>query len=231
MKTLGIIGGIGPESTVDYYHRIIGLYREKRPDGSYPSLVINSIDMTRMLGMIGNKDFSGVSQYLAGEVNKLAGAGAGIGLMASNTPHIVFDEVRRQAQIPLISIVEATCEAIKTAGLKKVGLFGTRFTMQGGFYAQVLSGEGITVVTPRPDQQDYIHKKYMDELVNGHYMVVTRARLLEILDRMIAEDKIEGLILGGTELPLLLKDESYDGIPLLDTTGIHVQKAIDWLLS
>src|SRR5512135_2944576 len=121
MKTLGIVGGIGPESTVDYYRQIVTAYRARNPDGSYPPVIINSIDMTRMLGLIGANEMKTVTDYLVGEVNKLSKAGADFGLFAANTPHIVFDEIRERARIPLISIVEAACDAARAKDLARAG--------------------------------------------------------------------------------------------------------------
>jgi aspartate racemase len=164
MKTVGIIGGIGPESTVEYYRLITAAYREQKRDGSYPSILINSIDLKKMLDLIGANELVEVTEYLVGEVQKLARAGADFGLLASNTPHIVFDDIRRQSPIPLVSIVEAACEAAHALGLKRVGLFGTRFTMQGRFYPDVFSQKGITVAVPEPDEQAYIHDKYLSEV-------------------------------------------------------------------
>lgn len=131
MKTIGIIGGIGPESTIVYYRSIVAAYREQKRDGSYPSILINSIDLTKMLGLIGANQLSEVAEYLANEVGKIAWTGADFGLLAANTPHIVFDEIQRRSPIPLISIVEATCMEAMRLGLKRIGLFGIRFTMQG----------------------------------------------------------------------------------------------------
>jgi aspartate racemase len=226
MKILGIIGGIGPESTIEYYRQIVAAYRERTRDGSYPPIVINSIDLKKMLDLIGANEFADVTEYLVGEVHKLARARADFGLLAAHTPHIVFEEIQRQSPIPLISIVEATCEATKAMGLTTVGLFGTRFTMQGRFYAEVFARQGITVVTPGLDDQDYIHDKYMSEFVQGIFRAETREHLLTIVDRLKEQKGIQGLILGGTELPLILRDAAYQGIPLLDTTRIHVERAI-----
>jgi aspartate racemase len=147
MKTIGIVGGIGPESTIEYYRLIIASYVERIPDGSYPSIIINSIDLKKLLDMVAANERAKMTEFLVGEIQRLARAGAECGLVAANTPHIVFDEVRRQSSIPLISIVEATCEAAKALGLRKLGLFGTRFTMQGRFYPDVFSKEGITLQT------------------------------------------------------------------------------------
>jgi aspartate racemase len=231
MKTLGIIGGIGPESTVVYYRSIVALYRERKQDGSYPSIVLNSIDLTKMLGMIGADQLAEVTEYLVEEVQKLAKTGADFGLLAANTPHIVFDEISRQSPIPLISIVDVTCREAQSLGLKKTGLFGTHFTMQKRFYPDVFSKEGITLAVPHLDEQDYIHDKYMNELVNGIFLPETHKRLLTIVDRMIDQQGIDGLILGGTELPLILNEEKHNGIPFLDTTKIHVKYAVAELLS
>jgi len=164
-------------------------------------------------------------------VQKLANAGADLGLLASNSPHIVFDELLSRSPIPLLSIVEAACEATKKLGLKRAGLFGTRFSMQGQYYPDVFSREGITLITPGAEEQVYIHDRYMNELVNGIILPETRERLLAIVDRLKAQEGIEGLILGGTELPLILTQEAYSGIPVLDTTRIHVERAVAQMLS
>ncbi len=231
MKTAGVVGGIGPESTLEYYRLMVALYRERRPDGSYPPILINSINMTRMLALIGVNQLAEVTEYLLNEVNKLAAAGADFGLLASNTPHIVFDRLQNRSPIPLISIVEAACDAAQSMGLKIVGLFGTRFTMQGRFYPDVFTRQGIRIVAPPGEDQDFIHGKYMGELVQGLYKDETRQRLLSIVDGLKQREGIEGLILGGTELPLILKDKTYHGIPFLDTTRIHVERVISEILA
>jgi aspartate racemase len=233
MKTLGIIGGIGPESTVEYYRLIIEAYREQRPDGSYPSIIINSIDLKKMIDWFTAKDLGAVTKYLVGEVRKLAQAGADFGVIAANTPHIVFDDVQGRSPIPLLSIVQATCREAQKLNLKRLGLFGTRFTMQAGFYQDTFSRDGVTLVLPEESEQEYIHDKYMNELVPGKFLAETRERLLRIAKRMKEHERIQGLILGGTELPLTLRasDAEAAGIPFLDTTRIHVASIIAQLLS
>lgn len=231
MKTVGLIGGIGPEATVDYYRSIVAAYREKKQDGSYPSIVINSIDLKKMLDLIGANELAKVTEYLAVEVARLARAGADFGLLAAGTAHIVFDDVSRQSPIPLLSVVQATSEAARSLGLKKLGLFGTRFTMQGRFYPDVFSRHGIALAVPEAQEQEYIHDKYMRELVKGTFLPETRERFLTIVDRLKEREGIEGLILAGTELPLILRDVGDRGIPFLDTTQIHVKTAVSELLS
>ena len=231
MKTLGIIGGLGPESTIDYYQRIIALYRERTGDGSYPEFIINSVNLKRGLDFMAANNLAGMADYLLEGIGKLARAGANFGLIAANTPHIVFDDVAPKSPIPLISIVEATCAAAKTQNLKQLALFGTRYTMQATFYPKVFSREGIELLVPEPNDQDYIHDKYMNELVPGKFLPATRAGLLAIVDRMGAKSDIDGVILAGTELPLILRDPDHNGIPFLVTTKIHVEAAVDEMLS
>ena len=231
MKTAGLIGGLGPESTIDYYKLIIAAYRERKRDDSYPSLIINSVDLSRVRDLIAENRLAEVTEYLAAEVGRLAAAGADFGALSANTPHVVFDELSRLSPIPLISIIEVTCEAARARGMKRVGLFGTRFTMQGRFYRDVFDRAAITLITPSAEEQDYIHDKYMNELVNGIFLPETREGLLAIVERMSARDEIEGLILGGTELPLILRAEKHGEIPFLDTTKIHVEEIVARLLA
>jgi aspartate racemase len=230
MKTVGIIGGIAPESTIQYYRLIVAGYREHKRDGNYPSILINSINMKQMLDLIGAKRLPEVIQYLKGEIDRLARAGADFGVLASNTPHLVFDGLQAVSHIPLISIVETTCQRASELGLERVGLFGTRFTMQGGFYDREFEKRGMVIVLPAGDDQEYIHEKYMTELVNGVVLKETKVGLLRIMNRLKREHRIQGLVLGGTELPLILKDGDDPEIPFLDTTSIHVQSIIEQLL-
>jgi aspartate racemase len=231
MKTLGIIGGLGPESTIDYYQRIIALYRERTGDGSYPEFIIVSVDLKRGLDFMAANDLAGMADYLLEGIAKLARAGADFGLISANTPHIVFDDVAPKSPIPLISIVEATCAAARARKLKRLALFGTRYTMQGTFYQRVFSREGIVLLVPDPKDQDYLHDKYLNELVPGNFLPETRAGLLAIVDGMKTKSDVDGVILAGTELPLILRDETRNGLPLLDTTKIHVEAAVAQMLS
>jgi aspartate racemase len=226
-----MIGGLGPESTLDYYQTIIALYRERTGDGSYPQFIINSIDLKRGLAFMDAGDLAGMVDYLLQAIGTLVRAGADFGLISANTPHIVFDEVATKSAIPLISIVEATCATAKALGLKRLALFGTRYTMQASFYPNVFSREGIELLVPEPNDQDYIHDKYMNELVPGKFLSETRSGLLAIVDRMKAKSDIDGVILAGTELPLILCDPAYNEIPFLNTTRIHVEAAVDEMLS
>ncbi len=230
MKRLGIVGGIAPESTIEYYRLIVRVYRERAAGGGYPPLVINSIDMNRMRGLIEAGRLEGLADYLLGELRRLADAGSDFALLASNTPHIIFDELERRSPVPLISIIGAALDAARALGLKKVGLLGTRFTMQGGVYHRVFARGGVEVVTPDDADQTNVHEKYMGEFIEGVFLEETRAGLLAVVDRL-KERGVEGVVLGGTELPLILRDAAGRGIPFLDTTRIHAERAVALMLS
>jgi aspartate racemase len=230
MKTLGMIGGVGPESTIDYYKNIIAMYRERKPDGHYPQFAINSIDLQKGIDFLEADDLAGMADFLLDEIKKLPPAGAEFGIIAANTPHIVFDQVAARSPIPFISIVEATCEYAKARGMQRLALFGTRYTMSADFYQKVFAREGIELVVPEPKDQDYIHEKYFAELVPGIFLPQTREKLLAVIDRMKAKIDIEGVTLAGTELALILRGESHNGVALLDTGKIHCQAAVNEML-
>ncbi|HEX4666254.1 MAG TPA: amino acid racemase [Chthoniobacterales bacterium] len=231
MKTLGIVGGIGPESTIEYYRFILEGYRARVSDGSAPHLIIDSIDVNRGIAMLDANDLKGLTDYLARSVDRLARAGATIALIAANSPHIVFDEVAGRASIPLIGIVAAACNHARNLGFKRLGLFGTRFTMRGRFYPEAFARAGLDLIAPQAEEQAFIHDKYIHELLKNHFRPETRAAILEISDRMRREEQIEALILAGTELPLLLRGTESADLPFLDTTLIHVEAAVDAILA
>ena len=226
MKPIGVIGGIGPESTIDYYRAMIAAYRERQPDGSYPAIVISSVDANAMLGALMKGELDRVTEMLVTELQRLERAGVGVALLAANSPHIVFAEIQRRSPLPLVSIVEATAAEAARLGLKRLALFGTRYTMQGHFYQDVFEKAGVALIVPDEADQIYIHDKYMTELVKGTLLPETREGLLAIVARMKARDGIDAVILGGTELPLILRDPTTSEIPLLDTTVIHAKAIV-----
>jgi len=230
MKTAGMIGGLGPESTIDYYRSIVALYRQKVGDG-YPPLIINSLDVDKALRLLGANDFEQLAEYFSEAFRQLAEAGADFGFVSANTPHVVFDEVQRRSPIPLISIVEATCDEVTRRGLQTVSLLGTRYTMSGRFYPEVFEKHSVRLVVPSAEEQADIHDRYVNQLIKGVFLPETRARLQEIIATEVERDGAEGVILAGTELPLILKDETIAGVPLLDTTQIHVKAVVAEILS
>ncbi len=230
MQTLGMIGGLGPESTIDYYRSIIERFRARKPGSGYPHIIVNSLDVDKGIAMLDAGRLGDLADYLAAGVEVLAHAGAEFGVIAANTPHLVFDEVQRRSAIPLLSIVRATCDYAKTRGLKKAGLFGTGFTMRASFYPDEFQRAGIALITPSESEREFIHRAYIDELLKNQFLPQTRTEILRIAQRMKDEDGIEAVVLAGTELPLLLRG-SEATIEFLDTTVIHVEAIVDKLVA
>ncbi len=222
MKKLGLIGGIGPESTVEYYRLIIKRYREKMNSQEYPEIVIHSINMQAMLELVFTGRLDELTDFMAERISLLERTGADIAAIASNTPHIVFDSIERKVKIPLISIVDETCRELNSRRIIKAALFGTKSTMTAGFYERAGSKYGVEIITPGEKESEYIHDIYMKELIFNMILPETKSRLREIAEKMKAASGIEGLILGGTELPLILKQEDLEEIEVFDTTSIHV---------
>lgn len=231
MRTLGIVGGLGPESTVDYYRAIQDRFHERHPGAGDPPLVITSLDSDRMRAYFDAWDLAAVADWLVAEFERLTRAGADFGLIAANTPHIVFPEVQGRCSLPLVSIVEATCDKTVALGLGRVGLLGTKFTMRERFFPDVFERHAIQVFVPDARDQAFIHEKYFSELFVGVFREETRRALADIARKLIERERIQGLILGGTELPLILRDAPDLGVPLLDTTRIHVEKAVEGIVS
>ncbi|MGI8957215.1 MAG: aspartate/glutamate racemase family protein [Chthoniobacterales bacterium] len=227
MKTLGMVGGIGPESTIEYYRFILDGYRGRVPEGSAPHLIIDSIDVNRAIAMLDANDLAGLTDYISASIERLTRAGADIALIAANTPHLVFDDVQRRSRIPMLSIVQAACGHARDLGLKRVGLFGTGFTMRARFFTDVFARAGMELITPHADEQAIIHEKYIHELLKNQFLPETRAALIGICERMRTDERIEALLLAGTELPLLLRGAEPAGLLCLDTTLIHVKAAVD----
>lgn len=226
MKTLGIVGGIGPESTIVYYRLLLEALGARLDVGHQPRILIHSIDMRRMLDLVAAEARKELVDFLLEELRALAAAGADLALLASNTPHLVFDELRAVSPLPLLSIVEATADAAKARGLASVALFGTRFTMEADFYRGPLAARGVELVLPEPKEQAWIHRIYMEELVVGQVRHATRRRLIAISERLRLAEGVEGLILGGTELSLILEPARLPDSVLLDSARLHVEAAV-----
>lgn len=230
MKKIGILGGFGPEATLDYYRSIIERYREVKDDGSLPEIFIYSMDMGNMLELVGGRKWNELTEWLLQGIAALHRAGAEFALMSANTPHVVFEQLQNKAPVPLLSIVEETCREARHRGLTRVGLLGTRFTMQNHFYQDVFNRNGITIILPQEEEQEFIHQKLMTEITLGHFLRTTEHGLLDIIKRMVTEDAIQAVVIGCTDLPLVLNRGDF-GIPFLNTTKIHVDGVVEYCLS
>lgn len=226
-KTIGMIGGIAPASTVDYYNRLISRFQERTGQREYPSIIINSINMTHMMELITNDHLDELVDYLSEEIFTLEKAGAKVVFMASNTPHLVFEPLAQRVKTKMVSIVDSTIAYAQAKGHSRLGLFGTLHTMEGDFFQDGFEASGMEIITPMSDERKYIHKVYMEELVRGRFLPETKSRLLSIASRMYNEGQIDSLILGGTELPLILKSSDMEDIEMLNTTKIHVERILD----
>lgn len=221
MQKIGIIGGLGPEATVDYYKRIVQFFHEHNQSLSTPEIVIYSVDIAELFKLVADQQWDALAKWLTSKVVDLKNAGADFAVISANTAHIVFNQVQAQSPLPLISIVEATLESAKLAGLKTVGLLGTQFTMQSNFFGDRFASEGISVVVPDNHEQQYIQDKLVNEIELGIFNEATRQEFLAIITRMKNCHDIDAVILGCTELPLILNGEGSE-VPYLNTTAIHV---------
>ena len=228
MSRVGLVGGLGPESTIDYYRRILEAWARER-SGSAPRVVIDSLDVQRVVPLV-ERDHKGLVEYLARSLRRLAGAGVDFAALTANTPHLVFDELAAASPMPLVSIVETCAQEVKRLGLGRPLLLGTRFTMEGPFYPKVFTREGLELVRPGGDDVTWVHERYMGELLKGVFRDETRAGFVALVARLREAQRIDAVILGGTELPLLLQEAVVAGVPALDTTGLHVAAIVKRLL-
>lgn len=229
MKKLGIVGGIGPESTLDYYKGINAGFAKRVCGGGNPPLLIDSLNLADMYAFASNKQWPEFTERLVGSVRNLAAGGADFAVMAANTAHIVFDAVQEQSSIPLISIVEATCQAGKAKHCKTVVIFGTAFTMSSGLYSEAFARHGITAHVPSDEEQAVIHGIIFPHLQEGIVLPEEKTAMLQIARRMITELNADALVLGCTELPLIIKPEDLP-VPVLDTTEIHIEAILNYML-
>jgi aspartate racemase len=227
---LGIVGGVGPESTADYYRRLIDRWRERGPDNTYPSILLDRLNSRSALDALLAGDLDPTVNLFDASIARLAGAGAGLAIVASVMMHRAFDRVAAAAPIPMLSILDALVAAARAADLRRPGVIATQPTTEGEFFARPFEAAGIELIRPGKADRAYIHQVYFSELVLGRFTNETRARLVDVIERLKTRHDIDAVILGGTELPLILREPTYANVPVLDATRIHVEAAIDWLL-
>lgn len=224
-KRIGILGGISYESTIKYYELILKKYYEKYKDYYYPEIIIFSLNFQKFTDFE-NRNERKYIEYIIEGIASLEKAGAEFVVMAANSPHAVFEEVEKRSNIPLLSIVEVTAHKAFENGLKRLLLLGIKFTMQSVFYQDVCKKYGITVVVPSDEDQDEINAIIFDELVIGVFKEESKKRLIDIINAY----QVDGVILGCTELPLLVHQRDV-GVPLLNTLELHAEAALIYSLS
>ena len=227
MAIVGLVGGLGPESTIDYYRRIHAAWERDAP-GTAPAIVIDSLDVQHALQLVAT-DRSALVAYLLASLRRLAGAGVDFAALTANTPHLVFDALAAESPVPLVSMVAVCADAARARGLRRLALLGTRFTMEAPFYPEVCARVGVAVVPPNAEDRAWVHDCYVNQLLRGDFRADTRQRLVALVERLRDEAALDGVILGGTELPLLLQSPEIAGLPVLDTTALHVAAIVERL--
>lgn len=227
-KKIGIVGGLSPESTVSYYLHITRSYVARFDDYGYPEIIIYSVNLENYHRWRAENRWDLVAENLIESVKNLQQAGADFGLIATNTMHKVFDVVSDSVDLPLLHLIDATAAKAKELGLRNLGLLGTRYTMSDGFYQDRIAQHSLTTMVPQPEQQGVIHKIIVEELVRGNFLEASRSEYLRVINEL-ADRGAEGIILGCTEIPLLVKQED-SPLPLLDTAVIHAEAALDYAL-
>ena len=230
MKKLGIVGGVGPESTIEYYKEINEGFRKRSNSNNYPKMIIDSLNLAEMYSLVANKQWKEFTECFIESIKNLVAGGAEFAVMAANTAHIVFDEVSRQSPIPLISIVEETCKFAQSKGCRNVIVFGTAFTMSSALFDKAFARYGINAFAPSEEDQKTIHSIIFPHLQEGIVLPEEKKAILEIAVKMIAEKNADALVLGCTELPLIIKQTDLN-VKLLDTTQIHIDSILTYMLS
>jgi aspartate racemase len=228
MKRIGILGGMSPESTTLYYEHITRTYTSKFGDYGYPEILIYSVNFQKFVDWQHNGQWAEAARAMAEALERLRGAGADFGLIATNTMHIVFDEVQRGVHMPLLSIIQAAAEAVLAAGLRSIGLLGTVFTMSEPFFREGLERSGIKVLVPDSGDQQRINNVIYQELCRGDVQDSSRQMFLENIEGL-RHRGAEGIILGCTEIPLLIQPQ-HCPLPLFNTSLLHAAKALDFAL-
>ncbi len=230
MKKLGILGGMGPESTLLYYKEVATRFQKRESHGAFPELAIECVNMYEMLGYCFSEQYEQLTNYLLKGIRNLEASQADFIIIASNTPHIVFEQLQKAAHVPLLSILEPTFKAVKAQGLTKVAWLGIRFTMEQPYYRKIFIENGIDVVVPNPDEIVTINEIISKELEFGIVKEESKAHIDSILQRLMIEEGIQGVILGCTELPLMYTRDSLS-IPVFDTVECHLQGIINYMFT
>lgn len=226
MKKIGLVGGTGPESTLMYYKELNAKIDELTNGTVMPDLSIESVNFHKAWDYVTKEQYEELADYLSEKVNHLIESGSEIVSLTAGTMHIVYDEIVKKTNVSLVSIPRAVCEEVVKRGYKKVGLLGTIFTMEKDYMKKDLLQSDIAVFVPEKSDRELIAKRIFDELERGIVKDSTLHEFNEIIEKMKIEYGIEAVILGCTELPLLLNNDNCS-LPCLDSVEIHIHKLIN----
>ncbi|WP_026970590.1 aspartate/glutamate racemase family protein [Aliagarivorans marinus] len=229
MKTIGILGGMSWESTVTYYQGLNRAVKQRLGGLHSAKLVLLSVDFAEIERLQHQGEWQQLGELLAANARQVEAAGAEGLLIATNTMHKVAEPVAAGIGIPLLHLADATAEHLLAQGIRRVGLLGTRFTMEQAFYRERIEARGIEVVVPDVAERELVHRVIYDELCNGQIVDSSRQGYLQIIDNL-AKQGAQGVILGCTEIGLLV-DAQHTAVPLFDTTAIHIEQAVNWALA
>ena len=229
MKTLGLIGGTTWVSTVDYYRLINQQINKKLGGLNSAKIILYSVNFAEFNPPIDPKDWGEISGKLSVIAQKLEKAGADCIVFCANTPHIIADDIQAKIKIPIINIAQETAKVVSEHKFKKVGLLGTRITMEQSFYKDKLLKYDISVITPDYEERKFIHASILDEMAKDIFKEETKQIYLKIINKLILEGA-EGIVLGCTEIPILIKQDDVS-VPIFDTTLIHASSIVDFAIS
>ncbi len=229
MKTIGLIGGTTWHSTIDYYKLINEEVNRCLGGHSTARIIINSVNFQVLIDFTNANNWTEVEKYIGALASDLEKAGSNCILLGANTLHKVADGISKKINIPIIHVAKETAIEIKAKGLKKVALLGTKATMTSDFYKNILSDYGIEMIIPDEKDMDIIHNSIYEEFSKGIFSEAMKAKYLRIIKKL-KKQKAEGIILGCTEIPILIKPNDSD-LPLFNTTEIHVNAAVNFSLN
>ncbi|MEE8886151.1 MAG: amino acid racemase [Eubacteriales bacterium] len=229
MKKLGLIGGTGPESTLIYYREIEQGVQKQIGKPYFPPMTIESLSVFNVLDFCSNSDYEGLTEYLVNGFRNLAAAGCNFGALTGITPHIVIDRVKERSPLPIVSMIDTAADFALKKGYTEIGLIGTYPTMSGSFFQKSFLKKGIHVISPHEDEMQYIGSKIETELEYGRVISETRQQIMKIVERMQKEERIQAVVLGCTELPLLFKDAESPA-ETIDVMTVHIEALIHMIL-
>ncbi|GAA0625030.1 aspartate/glutamate racemase family protein [Streptomyces crystallinus] len=224
MKTIGLIGGMSWESSAQYYRLLNELVRERLGGLHSARCVLHSVDFAGIEELQRAGEWERAGEVLAAAAKGLAAAGADLVLICTNTMHKVADQVAAAVSVPLLHLGDATAEAVRARGVRRVGLLGTAFTMEQDFYRDRLRAHGLDVLTPDADDRALVHRVIYEELCLGVVREESRSAYQDVIARLVAEGA-EGVILGCTEIELLIRQE-HSPVPVFPTTRLHAEAAV-----
>ncbi len=226
MKKIALVGGLGPEGTLDYYRAIIDGFKDDYDELGYPEIVIESLNMKPMLALAEAGDWGEISEIIAAKFEDMRHAGAELGAIAANTPHKAFASIQAATLLPLISIVAATRQAVEERGIRQALLLGTAFTMQSDFYFEEFAKADIELVVPGQKDREYMHEKLFSEIEHGIAKPDTRQGFIDIIERTLNDSSAGGIVSACTEFPLVFSAGDFE-VEFFDTATIHISRIVE----